>query len=87
MLSALTAIISHKIKLICFYMVYIYSILINLLHYSIFVAWKKSQFINQFVDVSKEADDDGDVVRGGSRTPVTSKMDLFVTIVNGWKVI
>ena len=48
---------------------------------------KKSQFINQFVDVSKEADDDGDVVRGGSRIPVTSKMDLFVTIVSGWKVI
>ena len=49
--------------------------------------WKISQFINQFVDVSKEADDDGDVVRGGSRTPVTSKMDPFVTIVNGWKII
>ena len=46
-----------------------------------------SQFINQFVDVSKEADDDGDVIRGGFRTPVTSKMDLFVTIVNGWRVI
>ena len=46
-----------------------------------------SQFINQFVDVSKEADDDGDVIRGGSMTPVTSKMDLFVTIVNGWRVI
>ena len=60
---------------------------ITLLHYSIFVAGKKSQFINQFMDLPKETDDDGDVVRGGSRTPVTSKMDLFVTIVNGWKVI
>ena len=39
------------------------------------------------MDVPKETDDDGDVVRGGSRTPVTSKMDLFVTIVNEWKVI
>ena len=26
-----------------------------------------------------------DVVRGGSRTATTSKMDHFVIIVNGWK--
>ena len=50
-------------------------------------SWKISQYINQFVDVSKEADDAGGVIRGGFRILVTSKMYLFVTIVNGWRVI